>query len=42
MSISLAIGISITTFTIGYVIGKFRGVDAYHEYLLRKGKIHEK
>lgn len=42
MSILSIIMISAGTMFLGYQIGKFKGVDLYHEYLLSEGKIHEK
>lgn len=41
---SLPLGIALIMFSsfVSYWIGKFKGVDQYHEHLLRAGKIHYK
>lgn len=42
MSLSIAIALIMFSSCISYWIGKFKGVDQYHEHLLRTGKIQYK
>lgn len=42
MPLSLAISLIILSSVVSYLIGGVRGIDRYHEHLLRENKIHYK